>query len=173
MVYKDLLSYLTLPDFLTLMGLVLSLSSIFASLSGFLGEAAVLILLSTVLDFSDGRVARKIKRKGLFGVGLDNLGDISCYLIGVSIFGYAAGLTGILAIAVFVFFIVCGSLRLARFSITGTKDGYYEGLPTSYAFIIPIIYFILVGLNISITHLLWFYLIPSFFMISTIKVKKV
>ncbi len=172
MFYRDLRSYIKLPDILSISGLFFSILSIFSSIKGAFVTATIFILISTFLDYSDGRISRKLKRKGRFGLELDNLCDVVLYLISISIFGYAIGLKSNLAIVIFIFFITAGILRLARFSIVGIVKGYYEGLPVGYSVIIPILYFIFVAYEININHLLWFYFIPSFLMISIIKVKK-
>lgn len=172
MYYRDLRSYIKLPDILSISGLFFSILSIFSSLKGAFITSTVFILISTFLDYSDGKISRKIKRKGRFGLELDNLCDVVLYLISIAVFGYAIGLKNNLAIVVFIIFITAGILRLARFSIVGIVQGYYKGLPVGYSPIIPIIYFIFVANAININHLLWFYFIPSFLMISTIKIKK-
>jgi CDP-diacylglycerol---serine O-phosphatidyltransferase len=171
-IYKDIRSYVKLPDYVTLIGLICSILSIFFSIRREFIVATLLIVLSTVFDYYDGRVARKIKREGNFGRELDNLCDVVLYLISVSIFGYMVGLNNILAIFIFLMFIISGVVRLARFALLGIEDGYYRGLPVGFSVIIPFVYFILRFFNISIMYLLLFYFIPSFFMISTIKVRK-
>ncbi|MFC2143684.1 CDP-alcohol phosphatidyltransferase family protein [Candidatus Aenigmatarchaeota archaeon] len=172
MFYKDIRGYIIYPDFFSIAGLIFGIISIFSSLRGNIEIAAVCIVIAAVFDFFDGKVARYMKRKGRFGVELDNLCDVTIYLIAVSLFGYMVGLNSIIAMVVFTLFIVSGVLRLARFAIIGTTNGYYEGLPVSHAFITPIAYFVLISLNIDKIHLLWFYFIPAILMISIIKVKK-
>ena len=172
MFYKDLRRYIKLSDILSISGLFFSILSIFSSLKGAFVTATIFILISTFLDYSDGKISRKLKRRGRFGLELDNLCDVVLYLISIVVFGYAIGLKSNLAIVVFIIFITTGILRLARFSIVGIVKGYYEGLPVGYSMIIPILYFIFTANAINTNHLLWFYFIPSFLMISTIKVKK-
>ncbi|MBW6451220.1 MAG: CDP-alcohol phosphatidyltransferase family protein [DPANN group archaeon] len=172
MIYKDLRSYMALPDIYSMFGLLFSILSIFLALNNKLILATIFILVSTIFDFADGRVARKRNREGRFGVEFDNLCDVVLYLISIVIFGFSAGLNNYLAIGVFVIFIMTGMLRLARFAITGTTNNYYEGLPVSYSISIPLIYILFINLNVDMNLLLWFYFIPSFLMISTKKIKK-
>ncbi|MCK4729819.1 MAG: CDP-alcohol phosphatidyltransferase family protein [Candidatus Aenigmarchaeota archaeon] len=172
MVYRDLRGHLAIPDMITLAGLAFSILAIFSALKMDLVAATIFIFISALCDYFDGRVARAMKRESRFGVELDNLADVVLYLIVPIIFGYSAGLTNNLAIGVFTLFIMCGIARLARFAICGTKDGCYEGMPVSYTIIIPLIYFALLELSINLDWLLIFYFIPSFLMISSIKVKK-
>ncbi|RLJ00848.1 MAG: hypothetical protein DRP06_01070 [Candidatus Aenigmatarchaeota archaeon] len=172
MVYDDLRAHFALPDMVTLAGLAFSILAIFSALKMDLVLATIFIFISALCDYLDGRVARAIKREGRFGVELDNLADVVLYLIVPIIFGYSAGLTNYLAMGVFTLFVMCGVARLARFAICGTKDGCYEGLPVSYTIILPLIYFTLLELSLNLNWLLIFYFIPSFMMISSIKVAK-
>ncbi len=172
MVYDDLRKHLALPDIFTLTGLAFSIFAIFSAMKGDLSTATIFIFISALCDYFDGKVARAIKRENKFGVELDNLADVVLYLIVPIIFGFSTGLTNNIALAVYMLFIICGITRLARFAIYGTKDGYYEGLPVSYTIIIPLIYFALLEYSLNINLLLIFYFIPSFMMISSIKVKK-
>jgi CDP-diacylglycerol---serine O-phosphatidyltransferase len=171
-IYKDIRSFIKIPDYITLMGLVCSLTSIFYSLKKEFLIATIFILSSTIFDYFDGKAARKINRQCNFGKELDNLCDVILYLISIVIFGYMVGLDNMLSFIVFIIFVMSGVIRLARFALLGIEDGYYRGLPVSFSIIIPLVYFIFTYYNINIIHLLWFYFIPSFLMISTIKVKK-
>jgi CDP-diacylglycerol---serine O-phosphatidyltransferase len=170
--YAQIFKLLKAPDYFSLAGLVLALISIFQGLKGNLAMAAVFIYLSTIADFLDGTVARKTKRDGNFGKILDSLCDVVLYLMAMVIFGYLAGLQSPVAIIVFVLFIVTGTMRLARFTIMGTVDDCYVGLPVSYTLAIPIAYFILAYLKVNLSFLLLFYFVISLLMISSIKVKK-
>jgi CDP-diacylglycerol--serine O-phosphatidyltransferase len=160
------------PDYFSLAGLVLALISIFQSFRGDLALAALFIYLSTIADFFDGIVARKIKREGDFGRILDSLCDVVLYLMAMAVFGYFAGLQSPVAILVFVMFMVSGVMRLARFTFMGTVDDCYIGLPVSYTLIIPIIYFLFARFKVPAGYLLLFYLVFAFLMISSVKVKK-
>jgi CDP-diacylglycerol---serine O-phosphatidyltransferase len=171
--YAQMFKLLKAPDYFSLTGLVLALISIFQSLKGNLAMAAVFIYLSTIADFLDGTVARKTMRDGNFGKILDSLCDVVLYLMAMVIFGYFAGLQSPVAIIVFVLFIVSGTMRLARFTIMGTVDKCYVGLPVSYTLAIPIAYFVLAFLKVNLSFLLLFYFVISVLMISSIKVKKI
>lgn len=168
----SIFNFIGVADCVTLLGLTFSVLSIFASLSGSFILAACSILVSVVCDFFDGMIARKLGQEGEFGVAIDGFNDFLTFLVAVVVFGYAAGLQTPVAYICFAIFIVLGTLRLARFSITGTVDGYYEGLPASYSFLIIPAYFFLQKYDLSINFLLPLYVVPAFFMISTIRVRK-
>lgn len=170
--YKDIRSFIKLPDYFTITGLIFSILSIFYSIQREFLIAAIFIFISTGFDYLDGKFARKINRTGRFGVELDNLCDVVLYLLAIAIFGFMAGLDNLISLAVLSFFVITGILRLARFALLGVEDGYYRGLPVSFSIIIPVLYFVFLSMGWDIQNLLWFYLIPSFFMISTLKVRK-
>jgi CDP-diacylglycerol--serine O-phosphatidyltransferase len=91
--------------------------------------AVVFILLAAMADGVDGFLARKVGGSPL-GANLDSLADLIS-------FGTAPVF---LAISAFhlpphiwplgIFFLICGTLRLARFNIiSGKSDQFFEGLP--------------------------------------------
>lgn len=95
--------------------------------------AAVAILIATVFDSLDGKVARLTKATSRFGVEYDSLADLVSFglapgLLAHSLALYAYGRVGWIAAFLFV---VCGALRLARFNVqVGTVESkYFVGLP--------------------------------------------
>lgn len=173
MIYKDIRSYLELPDYFSIMGLVFSMLSILYIINQEFITAFIFILISTALDYSDGKISRKINRKGNFGVILDSLCDVVLYLVAIVIFGFVIGLDSTFSVMVFMLFMAAGILRLTRFSITGILKGYYIGLPVGVNIVIPLIYFIFLYFGVDVQYLIWFYLLSSMAMISTIKVRKI
>lgn len=170
--YKEMFKMLELPDYFSLAGLVLALVSIFMSLKGEIALAALFIYLSVVADFLDGKVARYMKRKGNFGKTLDSLCDVVLYLVGIVIFSYATGLQSTVAIIGYIFFVAAGITRLTRFTLMGTVNNYYIGMPVSCALIVPPLYYLLAHFNISLSYMLVFFFAAPFLMVSSIKVKK-
>ena len=172
MIFKDILSYIKLPDYFTLAGLVAGIGSIFCSINNNFIPAAFLIFVAAFFDFFDGKIARIIKRKDKYGAELDNLCDTISFLVAVSVFGYQIGLKTNFAIFIFIFFISAGVLRLSRFAMTGTVKGYYIGVPVTASVIIPLTYLIFTKLTIDTNYLIWFYVAHALLMISSIKIKK-
>ena len=115
------------PNFVTL----LSLSSGFTSISFSLNKeweiAIYLILLATVFDFFDGWFARKLKSGSNFGAELDSLSDFVSFGVAPSILIYlwSTNSLGSLGWGATLFFVICSSLRLARF----TADIYITNKP--------------------------------------------
>ncbi|PGY34550.1 CDP-diacylglycerol--serine O-phosphatidyltransferase, partial [Bacillus cereus] len=65
-----------IPNLFTIGNLLCGVFSITLNMSEYLGAASILIFFSAVLDFLDGRIARKLKVNSEFGVELDSLADI-------------------------------------------------------------------------------------------------
>ena len=131
-----------IPNFVTL----LSLSSGFTSISFSLNKeweiAIYLILLATVFDFFDGWFARKLKSGSNFGAELDSLSDFVSFGVAPSILIYlwSTNSLGSLGWGATLFFVICSSLRLARFTadiyITNKPiddNEYFVGIPSPAA----------------------------------------
>ena len=95
--------------------------------------AAVAILVASVFDFLDGKVARLSRATSKFGVEFDSLADLVSFGVAPALLAFSWALRpygkfGWLAAFLFV---ACGALRLARFNVQ-TSSGeakYYKGLP--------------------------------------------
>lgn len=126
-----------LPNMLTSMNLLLGYLSILASVEGRFERAAWAILLASVFDMLDGRVARLTNTTSKFGVEYDSLCDLVSFGIAPSILIYFASLQpfGRLGIVAAVIFTLCGSLRLARFNVMAEvlPKSYFQGLPIPMA----------------------------------------
>jgi len=100
--------------------------------------AAWLIVLAGILDLMDGRLARMVGGASKFGGYFDSLADAINYGVAPSLLFYRVYLSdwGVLG-AVFSFLpILCGAIRLARFSVLTDERGksdYFLGLPTTVA----------------------------------------
>jgi len=159
-------------DYVTLTGALSGLGSVFASLAGHLELAAALILVGVLCDFMDGRVARMTGRAGPLGAALDNLADVVIHLVAVVVFAYAAGLNGPWALAVYGVFLVAGVLRLARYELVGTVEGYYEGVPTPVSCAIPLVFLLCQHAGWPTAWIPLLYLALAVLMVSTLRVRK-
>lgn len=95
--------------------------------------AAVAILIATIFDGLDGKVARLTKTTSRFGVEYDSLADLVSFGMAPGLLAHFWALNSygrIGWIAAFLF-VVCGALRLARFNVqVGTVESkYFVGLP--------------------------------------------
>ena len=91
-------------------------------MSEYLGAASILIFFSAVLDFLDGRIARKLKVNSEFGVELDSLADIVSFGVAPALLFHTIATPSILTSLAFILFPTMGALRLAKFSIKPTID---------------------------------------------------
>ena len=115
------------PNFITLLSLSSGFTSIRFSLNGEFEIAVYLILLATIFDFFDGWFARKLKSGSNFGAELDSLSDFVSFGVAPSILIYiwSTNTLGSLGWGATLFFVICSSLRLARF----TADIYISNKP--------------------------------------------
>jgi CDP-diacylglycerol--serine O-phosphatidyltransferase len=126
-----------LPNILTLGGVCLGISSIKFSIDGNFSLAVIFILLASILDALDGRIARLIKGTSDFGKELDSLTDFVSFGIAPVFILYFWELKnyGKLGWAITLIYSVCCVLRLARFNLTKInqlqlwKSNYFEGVP--------------------------------------------
>lgn len=95
--------------------------------------AAVAILLASVFDILDGKVARLSGATSKFGVQYDSLADLISFGVAPALLAFSWALRpygkfGWLAAFLFV---VCGALRLARFNVMSASGDtkYFKGLP--------------------------------------------
>ena len=127
-----------LPNLLTSGNLYFGYFSIVKSMQGDFGWAAGAILLATIFDVLDGRVARLTNGTSEFGVQYDSLCDLISFGLAPAIMMYQYSLHGLGRIGwSFCFiFLACGALRLARFNVQssiGKAEGDFTGLPIPMA----------------------------------------
>jgi CDP-diacylglycerol--serine O-phosphatidyltransferase len=126
-----------LPNLLTSMNLLLGFLSILASVEGNFERAAWAILLASIFDMLDGRVARLTNTTSKFGVEYDSLCDLVSFGVAPAIMIYYSSLKpfGRLGIVAALVFALCGALRLARFNVMAEvlPKSYFQGLPIPMA----------------------------------------
>jgi CDP-diacylglycerol---serine O-phosphatidyltransferase len=128
-----------LPNLLTMMSLFGGLTAVRFALQQRWEAAALAIVIASIFDILDGRVARMLNIASKFGAELDSLADLTSfgvapalvlYLWNLSDGGSALGWSAVLVFA------ACSALRLARFN-TMLEDlnapkwtkGYFTGVP--------------------------------------------
>jgi CDP-diacylglycerol--serine O-phosphatidyltransferase len=135
---QNILKLIKPADIITLINALLGFASILMTLQGQIETALVLILFAVIADGADGAVAR-YSGNGVLGANLDSLSDVISFGVAPAVvafisldsmgnwMGFFPGL-----------FLVCGILRLARFNVSGKKDG-FEGIPiTAGGFIVAL-----------------------------------
>ena len=122
-----------LPTLFTVGNLFCGYLSIWCSIRGTFEVAAYLIIAAAVLDALDGRIARLTNSASEFGEEYDSLADLVSFGVAPAVLAYSWGLSDFsrLGWLASFLFVVCGSMRLARFNIqTHIVDKkYFIGLP--------------------------------------------
>ena len=169
-------SLIKIADLFTLFNVALGLVSIVFSMNNNFEYAAYLLLIAVAFDYLDGKIAVSLHQQNVFGKELDSLADTVSFGVAPAIFGfslmqYSTNIKQIqvtFGIVAFTIFLLCGILRLARYSIMDMK-GVYRGMPiTLNGVLIPAAYFA----DVPIRFYPYIYLILGILMVSSIRVKK-
>lgn len=130
-----------LPSAFTVANIFCGFWSVISSMRGEVELAATLIGLAVLFDVLDGRVARMANATSDFGREFDSLADVISFGVAPGILLYSWGLhllhrVGWLACFLFV---ICGTMRLARFNIqhTSVDKRFFVGLPIPAAAGVP------------------------------------
>jgi CDP-diacylglycerol---serine O-phosphatidyltransferase len=108
------------PNVVTLVGLIIGVSSIRFALDSAWEKAVYCILIATVIDGLDGRVARMLNATSHFGAELDSLCDFInfglCPALLIYLWSFQQYEHKVMSWASVMLFIVCMAIRLARFN---------------------------------------------------------
>lgn len=121
-------------NMITLMNLSMGCFSLLFIFSNEYILAAGFILIGTLLDRLDGKVARKLDIVTELGKELDSLADLVSFGVAPAILLWAISLNSIYMYgnAITIIYILSGSYRLARFNVSKTVN-YYIGVPITIA----------------------------------------
>jgi CDP-diacylglycerol--serine O-phosphatidyltransferase len=159
---------LLLVDGITLSNSMFGMLSIFAVVRGFPRQACYFLLIAVVMDYLDGKFAKKLGRTSPIGKELDSLADTISFGVAPAVFGFMLA-EGIFIIIPLIIFLSCGIIRLAKFNVQVIK-GHYFGMPiTMNGILIPIIYF---G-GVPLPYWPYIYFISAVLMVIPFKLKKV
>ncbi|WP_026693920.1 CDP-diacylglycerol--serine O-phosphatidyltransferase [Peribacillus kribbensis] len=156
----------------TMINVCLGGYSIIAAMNNSLHTSVLCIFLAALADCLDGKVARKFNCGSEFGRQLDSLGDILSFGAAPALVIYQGVAADFEAPAAFffIFYIVCGVFRLARFNINKNSD-YFTGLPiTAAGCLLALSYLTAPGMPGM--YFLFLMIVLSLFMVSPIKLKK-
>jgi len=166
-----------LPNLFTSFSLFGGFYAIIASLQGRFDAAAIAILISSLLDGLDGKIARFTNTTSKFGAEYDSLSDLVAFGVAPGLLVFQWSLKAFARfgwLAVFLY-LICGALRLARFNIqkNNLESRHFKGLPIPGAaiFIATIVLFIhSMGGLVPYQHILLIFImyLLSFLMVSTI-----
>lgn len=126
-----------LPNLLTLGALFAGFYAIIAGMSGNFNAAGWAILIASVMDGLDGRVARLTNTQSAFGAQFDSLADMVSFGVAPAliVFSFALSSLGNAGWAASFIYMSCAALRLARFNVQlGTVDKrFFVGLQSPVA----------------------------------------
>jgi CDP-diacylglycerol--serine O-phosphatidyltransferase len=95
--------------------------------------AAWAIVIATIFDALDGRIARLTKTTSAFGLQYDSIADVISFGMAPAFMVYSWALRpfGRMGWMAAFLYLLCGALRLARFNVTkpDLKDNQFIGLP--------------------------------------------
>ena len=147
---KDLPLNRIAPNLVTLFALSSGVTSVRFAMEGKFEFAVFCILLSSLFDALDGRVARLLRGTSDFGAELDSLSDVVCFGVapGLLMYFWALGAASPVGWIFALLVPVCCALRLARFNVMlddGPQPSYWKhffvGLPApggAYIALLPI-----------------------------------
>lgn len=122
-----------LPNLFTTGSLFAGFYGIVATMNGNYRVAAWFVLISSIFDGLDGKVARLTGTTSRFGVEYDSLADLVAFGVapGLLMYSWALKPFGKLGWLAAFLYVVCGSLRLARFNVqvTTVESKRFVGLP--------------------------------------------
>lgn len=137
-------------NYVTVFGLLLSLTGCSFALAGNLGLSVTSLVLAGICDLFDGAIARRIERTAeekRFGVQLDTVVDVVSFAVTPVVIVRCVLGAPWYALIVYAFYIVAAVVRLAYFTASALPEGEttrYMGLPVTYiALILPVV--LLVG----------------------------
>lgn len=167
------------PNLFTLGNLFAGFFSIINSLNGEYLFASYMILVATIFDLVDGRIARMIKGVTVFGKELDSLSDLVSFGVAPALLAYLSVLHGYGRVGWLVafLFVATSALRLARFNATSSiqDPSFFMGLPVPIAaswVVSGYLFFREIGLTDMRSHIfIGMMLVVSFLMVSTVKYK--
>jgi len=143
-------SRVILPNILTLVGVCIGLTSIKFAFDGKYELAIVSVIVASIIDGLDGRIARLIKGTSKVGKELDSLTDVISFGVAPSFIMYFWTLSeiGRLGWLITLIYVICVALRLARFNVSSEgesswKDNFFEGIPSpagGVLVLMPLIY---------------------------------
>ena len=157
-----------IPNGLSTLNLIFGFLSIISSIKGNFETAALFIIVGTLADAFDGKIARKVNAVSEMGKEFDSLADLVTFGVAGSLLVYLYALA-VMEFGIFIpiLTLVCVALRLARFNVSSAPE-YFEGLP-SPAFGFFAAAFVLSGIALSTRITALLFAVVGIAMVLTVK----
>ena len=172
---NSITNFIRIPDIISLGNGIAGLISIIFSSSNRPDLAFLFIAIAGVLDFFDGRIARRMGITSEFGKQLDSLCDICSFIVAPAVFLFhIESIPVYIRIVTMIAYLLAGLLRLARFNITGTTDNgkYFEGMPVPFSIVVVGAFFLFQISGLPLLIWLGLYLAHALLMVSTVRIRK-
>jgi CDP-diacylglycerol--serine O-phosphatidyltransferase len=131
----DIIRWVKLPDLITIVNALLGFTALLMATYGDIMCALILIFIAAVADGMDGIVARSIEH-GVLGSELDSLADLISFGVAPAVIVFlffacgASYFTYHLICAFSAAYLVCGMLRLVKYSLSASEmRPEFAGLP--------------------------------------------
>jgi len=131
--------YVTVPNLFTVLNILCGFLAVLQVLSAHYINAAWLILLASIFDALDGRIARASGKSSAFGLQMDSLSDVISFGLVPSVLVYQVYLSTLhppVGLILSFFPLLFAAFRLARFNVITLQYGKgkeYLGLPAPSA----------------------------------------
>ncbi len=154
-----------LKDLLTFGNALSGITGISLAIAG-QSLAWLYVFPAVLLDFLDGRIARKTRKANEFGKQLDSLADVVSFAVAPTVIAMLGHSSNLLLVAASAFYVCTGLLRLAWFNIQ-VDEKHYNGLPSPVAAVIVLI------VNTFANEFAWLALfVSAVAMVVPVKIKK-
>ena len=164
-----------LPNIFTLVGVCIGLTSIKFAFDERFGLAIICIIVASLIDGLDGRIARLIKGTSQVGKELDSLTDVISFGVAPAFIMYFWQLNSLGRVGwlICLIYVICVALRLARFNVSSEtqaswKDNFFEGVPSPAGGILVLMPLIYSKSELQIINLNYSYFVPALFILISI-----
>ncbi len=161
-----------LPNIFTLVGVCIGLTSIKFAFDGRFEMAVIAIIIAGIIDGLDGRIARLIGGASKVGKELDSLTDVISFGVAPAFIMYFFIMKdlGRVGWLISLIYVLCVTLRLARFNITSNEDSswrdhFFEGIPSPAGGILVLMPLIYRFSEIQFVNVNYNLVVPSLFLI--------
>ena len=124
------------PNLMTVLNLLLGFIAIISATKGHFATGAWLIMIASIVDFLDGKVARATEGSSDFGIEFDSLADVVSFGVAPAFLIYSSQLSQLqkiepLGIMISFLFLAAGAIRLARYnsSASDIEKRHFTGMP--------------------------------------------
>ena len=164
-----------LPNIFTLVGVCIGLTSIKFAFDSRFELAVIAIIVASIIDGLDGRIARLIGGASKVGKELDSLTDVISFGVAPAFIMYFFIMKdlGRIGWLISLIYVVCVALRLARFNITSNaepswKDNFFQGVPSPAGGVLVLMPLVYSFSEIQIIHVNYDIVIPSLFLVVSV-----